>query len=1079
GPSRTHSLPLSRALYDGINSWAQSHRGTAYHVILGVLTLLFLDSRQGGEMVVGIPVHHRSSRFRDTPGMLVDINPLRITLDPERAFIHLLGEMIQEMRSSFRHKRFPVGEIARLAGIRGGRQRLFDIVLTHDRWDLTVAFDGVPASADRHFPGSLSHALLVTILENHPDQDLELLFEFNTTVFDPDEMPLLIRRTKHILEQVMAQPEQPVRSLSLLPPEERQRVLDGFNPSPVTESEWLAVHRVFQEQAERTPDAEALCWNGGSMTYGALERAANRLARHLRNSGVAAEGMVGLCLRRGPEMIVAVLAILKAGGAYLPLDPDHPPERSRIILTEAEVGLVVTSSELAESVSQDGVAAVILESGSDPWPQGDDTPLDDTPIDADTLAYVIHTSGSTGIPKGVMVGHRPLALRIDWMARAFAMERRDRVRQFFRLAFDPSAHEIFLPLTTGATLVLTDPGRQSATALLDLMESQRITIASLVPTMLDALLPHRDGRDLSAPRIVTSGGEGLSAPLAERARGQLGCRLLNFYGPTEATILCSSWEGDPSEEQGVLPLGRPLDATTLYVLDHLGNPLPVGREGEICIGGEALARGYLNHPEQTRERFVADPFSERDGAMMFRTGDRGVWRADGQLLFRGRQDHQIKLRGYRIELGEIESALRLHPDIHEAVVGLHRPSQGELFLVAWITAAPGRSLHTEPMRGFLAQRLADYMIPTVFMVLDRLPTGANGKIDKDRLPPPSRQDAGHTGSQAPPVTESEQAIHVLWQSVLKQGDYGIDDDFFIVGGDSLSAMTLLAAIDSRFGVKIPLDTLFAGPTVRTMARTLEQQRMDIGSGQQTLASRGGHPDEIGHHSSCVVLTPIRHDIDQNPLLFCVASSLRDRTRLGRVAAAMGDRQPFYLLQPPGTWPEGRELTMDLLAEDYAELLVSLLPDDGRFRIAGYSVGGSVCVALAAKLLDRKVEPGPPIMLDTIYPTLIGLYVWGYRLLSRLVGLLPVRLPYAHRFGDAGLLVQLTALSRSTPKPFPGPVVLIQGAWVSGTTWKLFGRSRRIFPHGLITSKVGGGHGGMTRGRFLPRLARRLEETLCR
>ncbi|MBF0187890.1 MAG: amino acid adenylation domain-containing protein [Magnetococcales bacterium] len=1077
--SQTLSLPLKRSHYDALNRWAQPYKGTAYHLILGVLALLFMERSQPGEMVVGIPVHHRSGRFRNTPGMLVDINPLRLRWEPDHSFAQLLIETIQSMRGSFRHKRFPVGEIARIAGIKGARQRLFDIILTHDRWDLNVTFNGVAATAARRFPGVLSHALLVTILENFPDQDLELIFEFNGDLFQPEEMALSVQRVEYFLDEVLRDPDQPLRLFPWMPPAERERVLSGFNPPLPPDEPWRAVHHTFETIAAEHPQAVAVRGRFGTLRYDQLNQAVNRLAHHLIGRDVAPGTIVAISLPRSPEMIVAVLAILKTGGGYLPLDPDQPTERLGSILDESRIGILITTSKLSETLVTTDRIGITLDSMADLalYQSGSEENPRITPEDMNSLAYVIHTSGSTGTPKGVMVGHRALAYRIAWMARTFEVGRDDRVLQFFRLAFDPSAHEIFLPLTTGASLVLTDPGRQPAAALIKIMTEHAVTFASVVPSLLEDLLTQAEGRDLSNLRILTSGGEALTAELAARVRQELTCRMINFYGPTEATILASWWEGDPQQESGTLPLGVPLSETSLHVLDQTGEPLPIGQEGEIHIGGDALALGYLNQPEQTAECFVADPFRTVDGATLYRTGDRGCWRSDGQLLFRGRGDHQIKLRGYRIELAEIETKLCQHSAVKEAVVRLRRSEQGGDYLTAWITPISGQKTTPEALRRFLSQRLADYMIPSTILTLETMPLSENGKIDDKRLPSPECSVVEHDQGMIPPRSSQERTLMSLWQSVLGHGSFGIHDDFFMLGGDSLSAMSLLAAVEKHYDQRLPLDTLFTNPTIHGMATALSQHQGGLQS--DVVKSPRYVADRVARRVSCIALTPQQQGVTQNPPLFCVASSLRDRRRLGRVAEAMGTRQPFYLLQPPEHWPDGGVPDMEILAEGYRLLLEEQLQGDKPFRIGGYSVGGSVALALGRQLLDHNRDPGPPILLDTIYPTLVGTYLSGYRLLGRLVAGLTWRLPYAHRFGDAGLQLQLTALLHAPQRPYPGPVVLIQGALVSGFTWRIFGRARRLFPQGLTSRKVGGGHGGMTRGRFLGRLATTLDEVIRR
>ncbi|MBF0621393.1 MAG: amino acid adenylation domain-containing protein [Magnetococcales bacterium] len=1084
-PVQTLSLRFSRDRFNQIIKWSKQYQGVPYHLFLGLLVPLLMASDQEGEVVIGIPVHHRSGLLRNTPGMLVDLNPIRLTWNPEQTFEQLLTDVIQQMRKSFRHKRFPVGEIARMTGLAGGEKRLFDVVLTHDKWDLTTDFNGIPAHSSRIFSGLGSHALLVTILENHPDEDIQLLFEFNRDRVPTEERSLMVERARHLLDAVMAHPERPMGRLDFLPPAQKEQIVSGFNPAieGAHVSSWMPVHQAFEHQAQLTPHAEALRWADHSMDYGDLNRSANQLAHHLIELGVRSNSAVGICIHRSPAMIVAVLAILKARGGYLPLDPEHPPARIKAMCETAGVALLITSEEEAALLQGLSCKCIVLKSAFPFWPEGlelegfeSDPPLSEA---RDTLAYVIHTSGTTGQPKGVMVGHWALACRLAWMAETVQISAADRVLQFFRLGFDPAAHEIFLPLSIGACLVLPPAGRQTPQVLATLAEAHRITILSLVPAMLDGFVKGAEACKLEALRIVTSGGEALSAALATQVQQGLNCRLLNFYGPTEATILATCWAGDPSLETGYLPLGKPLDHSRIYVLDRAGQVVPIGKSGQIHIGGSALAKGYLNHPELTEKQFVADPFSPVAGARMYRTGDRGQWRADGQLLFLGRMDRQVKLRGYRIELEEIESVLIQHPAVQLVAVQLfplpENQGNGEV-LAAYVIqdAVDSLILSEKALRHFLRKRLPDYMIPSVIQIVETLPLSDNGKVDYTQLPKPQISKAV-SRQIVPPDTLLEKELLALWEGVLSQEKISVHDDFFTLGGDSLSALTLMAEMEKKYAVTLPLRALFQQPTIAAIGQIIQAQQQGSLSSASAQTDGQGLIDEV----TCMVLNPILPGIKQNPPFFCIASALGDRQRLGRIAEALGPQYPFFLLQPPGCYSdEDGPPSMAQLAVRYVRCIRQFTTEQ-EIHIGGYSIGGSAALFVGQLLTEQGMKPGPPILLDTIYPTLIPVYYWGYRLISAMVKMTGRRFHLTRRFGDSGLQIQLRALNQSAHQPYPGLAILIQGTPMSGWSWRMFGRRQRYFPQGLVIKDVMGGHAGMTRGKYLQKLVQSVRHCLDR
>ncbi len=568
--------------------------------------------------------------------------------------------------------------------------------------------------------------------------------------------------------------------------------------------------RLFEAQVERTPDLPAVLYDGGSLAFADLETRANRLAHLLIRRGVGPEDVVALALTRSVEIVVAQLAVVKAGAAYLPVDPAYPPERIGFMLSDAAPVLVVTR---AGEVLPDGVDVLVLDE--------QDAALAampaHAPADADRTApllpahpaYVIYTSGSTGRPKGVVVTHRGLADFAAAEADRYEVRPGDRVLQFSSPSFDASVLELCMALPSGAALVVPPPGPLLGEQLAEVIATRRVTHALIPPAAL-ATVPAEAVGGLREFRMLTVGGDACPAELVELwAPGR---RMINSYGPTESTVV-ATWSGPLAPDAGVPPIGRPIQGTRAYVLDGELRPVEAGVAGELYVAGVGLARGYLRRPGLTAQRFVADPFGA-SGERMYRTGDLVRWNDDGDLEFVGRADDQVKIRGFRIELGEIETALTRHPDVGSAVVTAREDRPGEKRLVAYVVPAggtpdPGR------LRAFLAGSLPVYMLPAAIVTLDALPLSPNGKLDRRALPAPER----HGAPSAVPRTEVERELTEIWAEVLQTG-VGVDDDFFELGGDSISGVRVLSRVKAAFGVDLPARAVFDAPTVAALAETV-------------------------------------------------------------------------------------------------------------------------------------------------------------------------------------------------------------------------------------------------------------------
>ncbi|MGC4765203.1 non-ribosomal peptide synthetase [Micromonospora sp. DT46] len=596
------------------------------------------------------------------------------------------------------------------------------------------------------------------------------------------------------------------------------RVPTGWNDTEVAYPTDPCLHELFEEQVRRTPDAIAVVSDERTVRYAELDREADRLARRLRAAGVRAESVVGVCLHRGVDLVVALLGVLKAGGAYLPVEPDQPADRIRYLLTDSKATTVVTGPGVDhEPLAAATGAPIRVDDDHRGLPGGAPEPV----VGPANAAYVIYTSGSTGRPKGVVVEHRAIVNRVRWMPDALGADG-GVVLQKTPYGFDVSVCELFSPLTTGATLVTARPGGHRDPAYLARVVAERqVTSIRFVPSMLRAFLDVLPAGRTSLPSIrrVLCSGEALPADLVAAAHDRLDCEVVNLYGPTEAAVEVTSTRCLPGE---AVTIGRPVANTRTYIVDDELRPVPVGEPGELVLAGIQLARGYLGRPGLTAACFVPDPFADRPGQRMYRTGDRARYLPDGSIEYLGRRDHQVKIRGFRIELGEIEAVLGQHPAVRAAVVDVHHGAVGGPQLVAYLLPAGAGPADHRAVRAYLAERVPEHMVPQSWVTLDELPLTGSGKVDRRRLPEPAPPGPVTDGPAVAPRTPTERAVAEVWAEVLGVDRCGIHDDFFDLGGHSLLATQVVALLHERFPVDLPVSAVFEAPTVAELATVLQR-----------------------------------------------------------------------------------------------------------------------------------------------------------------------------------------------------------------------------------------------------------------
>ncbi|HEU4562947.1 MAG TPA: amino acid adenylation domain-containing protein, partial [Longimicrobium sp.] len=808
----TVPVELSPELLERLQALGRGEGATLYMTLLGAFQLLLGRYAGSEDVVVGSPIAGRTrGEVEALIGFFVNTLVLRADLAGNPTFREVLRQVREATLGAYEHQEVPFEKlVAELQPERSlSHSPLFQVMFILQNADTgggalaELEVSGVGAAMEiARFDLSLT---LSTTL-----QGVRGGLNYNADLFERGTVERMLGHLARVLEQVAANVDVRLSRLELLGEAERALVLEEWNRTSAEYPVDRCIHEVFEAQAARTPGAVAVRFGEESLTYGELNERANRLAHYLAGLGVRPETRVALCLERGPEMVVSVLAVLKAGGAYVPLDPGYPAERLAFILADSATPVLLTREALRGAIpAREGVEVVSLDGGAEGIAAESADDLESR-AGPENLAYVIYTSGSTGRPKGVMVPHRGVPNLAYAQARRFGIDGTSRVLQFASPSFDAAVAELFDALLAGATLVMAPREELLLGAgLLDTLRRGRVTVATLPPSVLAILPPH----DLPELRTVVSAGEAVDAVTVARWSG--GRAFVNAYGPTETTVCATT---AACEADGRVPaMGRPLENVRVYVLDAAGRPAPVGVPGELYVGGVGVARGYLDQPGPTAERFVPDPFGT-GGGRLYRTGDRVRWSAPGELEFLGRVDAQLKVRGFRIEPGEIEGALRRTEGVADCVVVAREDVPGEKRLVAYVVG----DVEAGVLREHLLRELPEYMVPSAFVFLEALPLTPNGKLDRKALPAPDFAPAAER--YVAPRTPAEEVLAEIWAETLHLERVGVEERFFDLGGHSLLATRVVSRVRQVFGVEVPLRALFEGPTVAELARRVEEMR---------------------------------------------------------------------------------------------------------------------------------------------------------------------------------------------------------------------------------------------------------------
>ncbi|MBU2703324.1 amino acid adenylation domain-containing protein [Sporomusaceae bacterium BoRhaA] len=806
------TFSIKRSLYDQVVAFSQANGCTAFHFILAVLSIYFGRVCSRDELVIGVPISNRGkAKNKQIMGLFANVIPLRVQLEEKLSFRELMLAIKGNLMEDYRHQKFPFGEIYRTVFNQAkDKGNLFDISLSYVNREFSENF----ITASNYDIVSMAHqhernALTIFVREYNSERDIDIDFDYQLSAFEKF-IPIdhVAMHFNYLLGEMLKSSEKSISEIEIIPEEEKHKLLCDFNDTKAAYCREQTIQTVFEEQAAKMPEKLAVVADSKQLTYGELNAKANQLARVLIRNGVKPDGIVGIMANRSIAMVISILGVLKAGGAYLPIDPTYPPDRIQYMLEDSSTGILLTQGQLKDSYAYQGK---VLDMEDISLYRGDAGNLGRINT-SENLAYIIYTSGSTGKPKGVMIEHRGIINLTTFFSENYQLGGQDKMLQFASSSFDASVWEMFTSLLIGATLFIVK--RETINNLVDFenyINNNGITVTLLPPTYLNGIKPER------VPKLkqLFTGGSAITKGLVDKWKDRVAYR--NAYGPTEATVIATTWEYNEQElGDGLVPIGGPISNTEIWILDEGNRLLPMGAVGELCIGGDGLARGYLNRPKLTAEKFVPHPYCK--GVRMYKTGDLARWKPDGNIEYIGRSDSQVKIRGFRIELGEIETRLVKHQSVKDAVVIEKKDSQGDTYLVAYFVSDD--KLTVDELREYLVKELPDYMVPAYIIRLDRMPLTLNGKIDKRVLPEPDRSIDSDVEYIAP-KNETEAVLVHVWQNVLQTERIGVKDNFFHLGGDSIKAIQVLSQLND-YGLKLEMKDLFKHPVIEEVSSLVKK-----------------------------------------------------------------------------------------------------------------------------------------------------------------------------------------------------------------------------------------------------------------
>jgi amino acid adenylation domain-containing protein len=937
----TERIAVPPDLYETVRRVGAERGATVFATMLAAFHLLVQRLSGQSDVVVGIPAAGQSAIGQDAlVGHCVNLLPVRLRGADAGSFATCIEQTRDALFDAQEHQACSFGVLVRRLQLprEPNRAPLISVLFNVDRGGFKdLPFAGLGVEVSLQGKNAVIFDLGFNIMET--DRGTVLDCNYNTELFSTETIRRWLGYYLTLLAAGIGDPACAVTRLPLMGEEERRRVLVAWNDTRTDYPRDATIHQLFAAQAAQVPDAIAVQEGTQRFTYGELDQRANALARRLAAAGVGPDAVVGVCMERSIDLVVAVLAILKAGGAYLPLDPQEPRERLAFMIGDAQVAVLLAGRALSALLA--GLTAQVLEVDAAALVP-DPEPPPTTGHGAERLAYVIYTSGSTGRPKGVAVEHRGVVRLVrDTDYAHYGPD--EVVLQLAPFAFDLSTFELWGPLLNGGRLVVMPDPHPTLADIGDAIRRYGITTMWLTAGLFHLMVDERIA-DLRPLRQLLAGGDVLSPAHVRRVLAELpGLRMINGYGPTECTTFACCHTVRDGDVATTVPIGRPIANSTAYILDEGMQPVPPGVAGELYLGGDGVARGYLNRPGLNAERFLVDPFA---GGRLYRSGDRARWRPDGTIEFLGRDDHQVKLRGFRIELGEVQDAIVRHPGVREAVVTVREDVPGDKRLVAYLVAdratrgAAGDAQLADAVREHLRGRLPDYMVPSALVVIEALPLTVNGKVDRRALPVPSRAAARPAGDAAAAETGPArvpwlpmhfQLIHI-WEEILGLKGIAIDQDFFALGGHSLSAVRMMNAIQREFGVRLPMATLLTAATIEGIAAALLPQFR-----KETRPLIGIQSGDGG----C-------------PFFYLHGDLLGGGVYSLNLARQLGTEVPFHVLPPARVDGQPETPAIEEMASAHVKHIRAVAPR-GPYLLAGFCIGGVVAYEIARQLREQGEE----------------------------------------------------------------------------------------------------------------------------
>ena len=977
---------VERSALQPLLDLAREEGATPYMALLAAYDVLLARYSGQDDVIVGSVVANRNrAEIEPLLGFFANTLALRTDLSGEPSFREVLRRVRDTVLGALDHQDMPF-------------ERLVDEIQPQRNMSHTPVFQTMFSMEDVQSSASPSQARMgeiefgsIGMATTVARTDLMLwvapgaerfLFwtEYNVDLFEHETIAGLLSSFEVLLRAIAQDPDRPISRLELVDGEERERVVRLWNATRRTYPQDSSLHAEFEGRVAEAPDAPAVRFRDTLLSYAELNRRANRVANLLRAKGVERESRVAMCVDRSLDMVVCVLGIVKAGAAYVPLDPVYPEERLRFMIEDTEASVLLTTSDLADELPATGEVICLDTQADELLAAGDENP----PVisDAADLAYVVYTSGSTGRPKGVLIPQRAV-LRLVFQSDFADLGPGKSILALSPISFDASTFDLWGALLRGGTTVVFPERVPSAEAMARALEQGQVTTLFVTTALFNSVVDELP-EALRPVRQLMTGGEAMSLVHVQRCMAALPeLELSNIYGPTESTTFSTVHpiDRDTSRYLGNVPIGKPIGNTTNYVLDPDCQPVPVGVPGELFIGGDGIADGYLNRPELTAERFLRDPFAGDPQARLYRTGDVVRWNRRGEIEYLARNDDQVKIRGHRIEPGEVQFLLAQAPAVRECIVIVREDQPGDKRLVAYVVAedGPDESAATgKELRRFLKERLPSYMLPSAFVLMDTIPLNPNGKVERSALPVPEIGRADLEDEYVAPRTPLERDLVAIWCEVLGVQECGIEDSFFELGGNSLLTTRVMSEMKKRCGIDLPLRALFEEPTIAGLSSRVEPREglpdtTGAADGAGATARSGANGVEKRRYSELfdACLIPMQPRGTRPPLFLVAGAHANEDDFLrfvGQLLPHMGSDQPIYGFKARGL--DGRQephRSAEEMARDYLQELLEFRPE-GPYLLAGNCVGGVVAFEMARLLHAQGHDVALTALLDTIMPS---------------------------------------------------------------------------------------------------------------